>query len=91
MKALVYHGPREVQIDDKPRPIIQHPEDTILRMVLTFNINCGHCWFCRHELWSQCDRSNPKGEVGAAFGLLNYSEDTTVDKLNMYEYHLQIQ
>ena len=35
MKALVYHGPREVQIDDKPHPIIQHPEDTILRITST--------------------------------------------------------
>lgn len=38
------------------------------KVVIPFNINCGHCWFCRHGLWSQCDRSNPKGEVGAAFG-----------------------
>jgi hypothetical protein len=35
MKALVCHGPREVQIDDKPRPIIQHPEDTILHITST--------------------------------------------------------
>jgi len=38
------------------------------RVVLPFNINCGRCWYCRHQLWSQCDRSNPKGEVGAAYG-----------------------
>jgi hypothetical protein len=38
------------------------------RVVIPFNINCGQCWYCRHQLWSQCDRSNPKGEVGAAFG-----------------------
>jgi S-(hydroxymethyl)glutathione dehydrogenase/alcohol dehydrogenase len=38
------------------------------RVVIPFNIDCGRCWFCRHGLWSQCDRSNPKGEVGAAFG-----------------------
>jgi S-(hydroxymethyl)glutathione dehydrogenase / alcohol dehydrogenase len=118
VKALVYHGPNDVQIDDKPRPNIQSPEDVILRVtstalcgsdlhlyhgtvqgmepgqtlghefmgviedagpevhevkigdkvVIPFNINCGRCWFCRHELWSQCDRSNPKGELGASFG-----------------------
>jgi S-(hydroxymethyl)glutathione dehydrogenase / alcohol dehydrogenase len=118
MKALVYHGPKDIRIDDKRRPTIQNPEDVILsitstaicgsdlhlyhgtvegmeagqtlghefmgiveeagpevhevkvgdRVVIPFNINCGHCWFCRHELWSQCERSNPKGEVGAAFG-----------------------
>jgi S-(hydroxymethyl)glutathione dehydrogenase / alcohol dehydrogenase len=38
------------------------------RVVLPFNINCGRCWYCCHQLWSQCDRSNPKGEVGAAYG-----------------------
>lgn len=30
------------------------------RVVIPFNISCGNCWFCRHQLWSQCDRSNPK-------------------------------
>ena len=44
----------EVKVDDK--------------VVIPFVNNCGNCWFCRHGLWSQCDRSNPKGEVGAAFG-----------------------
>ena len=38
------------------------------RVVIHFNIDCGHSWPCRHELWSQCDRSNPKGELGASFG-----------------------
>jgi hypothetical protein len=35
MKALVYHGPWDVQIDDKPQPTIQHPEDAILRITST--------------------------------------------------------
>jgi S-(hydroxymethyl)glutathione dehydrogenase / alcohol dehydrogenase len=118
MKALVYHGPRDVQIDDKPRPNIQNPEDIILRItstaicgsdlhlyhgtvpgmqpgqtlghefmgiveeagpevhevqvgdkvIIPFNINCGRCWWCRNNLWAQCDRSNPKGDLGAAYG-----------------------
>lgn len=118
MKATVYHGPRDVRIDDKPKPSIEQPEDIILkvtstaicgsdlhlyhgnvkgmepgqtlghefagvvedtgsaveevktgdRVVIPFNISCGRCWFCRHQLWSQCDRSNPNGEVGAVFG-----------------------
>lgn len=38
------------------------------RVVVPFNISCGYCWYCRHEMWSQCDRSNPKGKIGAAFG-----------------------
>lgn len=109
MKALVYHGPRKVSIDDKPKPKIQEREDAILkatktaicgsdlhlyhgtvegmepgqtlghefmgiieevgpgvhelkagdRVVVPFNIDCGKCWYCRHGLWSACDRSNP--------------------------------
>ena len=35
MKALVYHGPNDVQLDDKPRPNIQTPEDVILRVTST--------------------------------------------------------
>lgn len=35
MKALVYHGPRNVQIDDKPGPSTQHPQDAILRVTST--------------------------------------------------------
>lgn len=41
------------------------------RVIVPFPIACGHCWYCEHELWSQCDNSNPHGEVGAIFG---YSE-----------------
>jgi len=118
MKALVYHGPENVRIDDKPKPKIEHPEDIILkvtntaicgsdlhlfhgnvatmkpgqtlghefmgvveesgdrvtevkegdRVVIPFNISCGQCWFCRHQMWTQCDRSNPNGELGGVFG-----------------------
>ena len=32
MKALVYHGPMDVRIDDKPRPKIQYPEDILLKV-----------------------------------------------------------
>jgi len=41
------------------------------RVIIPFPISCGHCWYCDHDLWSQCDNSNPNGEVGAIFG---YSE-----------------
>jgi S-(hydroxymethyl)glutathione dehydrogenase / alcohol dehydrogenase len=35
MKALVYHGPMDVRIDDKPKPTIQHKEDIILNVTTT--------------------------------------------------------
>ena len=41
------------------------------RVVVPFPIACGQCWYCNHNLWSQCDNSNEHGEVGAIFG---YSE-----------------
>ena len=118
MKSLVYHGAKDVRIDDKPKSQIQDKEDIILkvtstaicgsdlhlyhgnvpgmepgqtlghefmgivdeigsqvnelkkgdRVVIPFNIDCGKCWYCRTQQWSQCDRSNPNGKSGAAFG-----------------------
>jgi S-(hydroxymethyl)glutathione dehydrogenase/alcohol dehydrogenase len=38
------------------------------RVIVPFPIACGHCWYCEHELWSQCDNSNANGEVGGIFG-----------------------
>ena len=32
------------------------------RVVVSFTISCGHCWFCEHTLYSLCDNSNPKPE-----------------------------
>jgi threonine dehydrogenase-like Zn-dependent dehydrogenase len=29
------------------------------RVVVPFPISCGQCWFCRHELYSLCDNTNP--------------------------------
>jgi S-(hydroxymethyl)glutathione dehydrogenase/alcohol dehydrogenase len=50
-------GPRvtEVKIGDK--------------IVVPFNIACGQCEWCRNSEWSQCDRANPKADMGAAFGV----------------------
>lgn len=38
------------------------------RVIVPFPVSCGHCWYCEHDLWSQCDNSNTNGEVGAIFG-----------------------
>lgn len=38
------------------------------RVIIPFNVSCGECWFCKHELESQCDNSNKNGEMGAYFG-----------------------
>lgn len=43
------------------------------RVVIPFNVACGQCWYCNHELESQCDNANDNGEMGAYFG---YSDTT---------------
>lgn len=52
------------------------------RVVVPFPIGCGECFFCRRQLWSCCDNSNPKaylpeqmfGETTA--GIFGYSHLT---------------
>lgn len=38
------------------------------RVVVPFPIACGHCFYCEHELYSQCDNSNEYGSCGGVFG-----------------------
>lgn len=33
------------------------------RVVVPFTIACGNCFFCKRELWSACDNSNPTPET----------------------------
>jgi threonine dehydrogenase-like Zn-dependent dehydrogenase len=49
------------------------------RVIVPFCISCGNCFFCKRDLWSLCDNSNPNaraletlyGQSGA--GLFGYS------------------
>jgi threonine dehydrogenase-like Zn-dependent dehydrogenase len=49
------------------------------RVVVPFTIACGQCYFCKEQLWSLCDNSNPNAWVAekiAGFsgsGLFGYS------------------
>jgi threonine dehydrogenase-like Zn-dependent dehydrogenase len=49
------------------------------RVVVPFTISCGDCWFCKRELYSLCDTSNPNKELAAKVmgmspaGLFGYS------------------
>ncbi|MEK3854347.1 zinc-dependent alcohol dehydrogenase [Cytobacillus sp. FSL H8-0458] len=43
------------------------------RVIIPFNVSCGECIYCKTDLTSQCDNSNPHGEMGGFFG---YSETT---------------
>jgi threonine dehydrogenase-like Zn-dependent dehydrogenase len=49
------------------------------RVVIPFNIACGECFFCKKELFSLCDRSNPNAQMAkkamghSPSGLFGYS------------------
>ena len=34
------------------------------RVVVPFTISCGRCFFCKQQLWSLCDNSNPNVDHG---------------------------
>lgn len=36
------------------------------RVVVPSFICCGQCWYCKHDLWSLCDNTNPNAEEQAA-------------------------
>ncbi len=35
------------------------------RVIVMCGISCGRCWFCKHELFSACDNTNPAGSHAA--------------------------
>ncbi|MEU3846138.1 zinc-dependent alcohol dehydrogenase [Micrococcus terreus] len=42
------------------------------RVVIPFNISCGHCWMCQRGLQSQCETTQVR-EQGSGAALLGYS------------------
>ncbi|MED4454912.1 zinc-dependent alcohol dehydrogenase [Metabacillus fastidiosus] len=43
------------------------------RVVIPFNISCGECFFCKHDMESQCDDSNPNPALDSA-GYFGFTE-----------------
>src|SRR3954447_25531265 len=117
MKALTFHGKRDVRVDTVPDPVIEEVTDVVIkvtstglcgsdlhlyevlgpfigegdilghepmgvveavgdaitevklgdRVVIPFNISCGHCWMCGHGLQSQCETTQVRDQgMGAA-------------------------
>ncbi len=117
MKAVTWHGKRDVRVDHVPDPKIEEPTDAVVRVtstgicgsdlhlyevlgpfmtegdilghepmgiveevgsgvnslkpgdrvVVPFNISCGHCWMCERGLQSQCETTQVKDQdKGAA-------------------------
>jgi len=123
MKAAVWHGPRDVRVDEVEDPKIEEATDAVIkitssaicgsdlhlyeilspfmtegdilghepmgiveevgpevthikagdRVVIPFNISCGHCWMCDRQLFAQCETTqNREEEKGAS--LLGYTK-----------------
>ncbi len=120
MKALTWHGKRDVRVDTVPDPVIEEPTDAIIRVtstglcgsdlhlyevlgpfldegdilghepmgiveevgaevpglspgdrvVIPFNISCGHCWMCGQGLQTQCETTQvtEQGKGARLFG-----------------------
>jgi threonine dehydrogenase-like Zn-dependent dehydrogenase len=123
MKALTWHGKRDVRVDTVPDPTLQESTDAIIRVtssglcgsdlhlyelfgpfidegdilghepmgiveavgadvthiqpgdrvVIPFNISCGHCWMCSHDLQSQCETTQVH-KYGTGASLLGYTK-----------------
>ena len=123
MKAVTWHGKRDVRVDTVPDPTIQEPTDAIVRITTTglcgsdlhlyevlgpfldegdvlghepmgvveavgsgvshiqpgdrvvvpFNISCGHCFMCTHDLQSQCETTQVR-EHGSGAALFGYTK-----------------
>lgn len=123
MKALTWHGKRNIEYSPVPDPRIEEPGDIIIkvtssaicgsdlhlyelmgpymhpgdilghepmgiveetgsavarikvgdRVVIPFNIACGHCWMCERGLQSQCETTQVRSQQKGA-ALFGYSE-----------------
>jgi threonine dehydrogenase-like Zn-dependent dehydrogenase len=123
MKAVAWHGRRDVRVDSVPDPTIEEPTDAIIRItstaicgsdlhlyevlgpfldagdvlghepmgvveevgsevagiaagdrvVIPFNISCGHCWMCDQHLFAQCETTQNRDQ-GTGASLLGYTK-----------------
>jgi len=52
------------------------------RVVVPFTISCGSCFFCKRDLWSLCDNSNPNAEM--ANMMMGYSGSALFGYSHLY-------
>ncbi|EIJ81906.1 alcohol dehydrogenase, zinc-containing [Bacillus methanolicus PB1] len=74
----IYQGnfplPEGYIIGHEPMGIVEEvgPEVTKVkkgdRVVVPFNVACGHCFYCEHDMTSQCDNANDNYDSGGYFG-----------------------
>lgn len=74
---MIPNLPQDYVIGHEPMGIVEEvgPDVTKVkkgdRVVIPFNVSCGYCYYCTHDLTSMCDNSNPHGDGG---GFLGYSQ-----------------
>jgi len=74
--GMIPNLPKNYVIGHEPIGIVEEVGRDVVklkkgdRVVIPFNVSCGQCYYCQHNLESQCDNSNPEGEAG---GFLGYS------------------
>jgi threonine dehydrogenase-like Zn-dependent dehydrogenase len=123
MRAITWHGRRDVRVDDVPDPTIEQATDAIIRVtstaicgsdlhpyevlgpfmregdilghepmgvveevgsevgdlapgdrvVIPFNISCGHCFMCDRQLYAQCETTQNRDQ-GTGASLYGYTE-----------------
>jgi len=123
MKALAWHGKRDVRVDTVPDPVLEEATDAIVRItstaicgsdlhlyevlgpfldegdilghepmgiveevgsevkhikagdrvVVPFNISCGHCWMCDQALFAQCETTQVREQDKGA-SLFGYTK-----------------
>jgi S-(hydroxymethyl)glutathione dehydrogenase/alcohol dehydrogenase len=72
--GMIPNAPLDWIIGHEPVGIVEEigPEVTNLKkgdkVIVPFNVACGHCFYCQNKLTSQCDNSNPHGDMGGFFG-----------------------
>ncbi|WP_020617022.1 zinc-dependent alcohol dehydrogenase [Paenibacillus daejeonensis] len=70
---------KDYVIGHEPMGIVEEtgPEVTRVkkgdRVVLPFNVSCGHCFYCNHQMESQCDNSNGNPDVHTG-GYLGFTD-----------------
>ena len=52
------------------------------RVVVPFTISCGSCFFCKRQLWSLCDNSNPNAQIAET--MYGYSGSALFGYSHMY-------
>ncbi|MFX3634240.1 MAG: zinc-dependent alcohol dehydrogenase [Candidatus Pristimantibacillus sp.] len=79
LKGEIPNMPDDFVIGHEPMGIVEEIGSEVThvkkgdRVIIPFNVACGQCWYCNHQLESQCDNANDylHGDTGGFFG---YSE-----------------